>query len=265
MGKTRVQATVFDLDGTLYLGGAALPGALEAVQQIALQCPVWFLTNNTSRTPQQYVDKLNAMGFSVNISQIVTPLQAVVSTLLSQPYQSVWAFANPSVQAWLATQLPVIHWEPSVEQTELVLLTYHDSFHYTDLCEATWRLQRPQVDYWATHPDTVCPASPGAVPDVGSFIELLASATQRRPSLVLGKPEPSLLQWVAKAQNCSIDQILFVGDRLYTDYELSLRSGCQFALTLTGESTLYHLKAMANPPRVVVESLRQLKDYFCFG
>ena len=139
MAKVNIQAAVFDLDGTLYLGGSVLPGALEVVRQIAQQCPVWFLTNNTSRTPQQYVDKLNAMGFSVNISQIVTPLQAVVSTLLSQPYQSVWAMANPAVQAWLAAQVPVIQWNPSVEQTELVLLTYPDSCTYSDLCEATCR------------------------------------------------------------------------------------------------------------------------------
>lgn len=266
MSLKPVKAVVFDLDGTLYLGGQVLPGALLAVQNLETRCPVRFLTNNTSRTPEQYQAKLNDMGFAVKTEQILSPLLAVIAHLQKQPrLQQVWALGNAEVLAWLESQAPDVVWNASLPQTDLVLLTYHDSLNYKDLCEVTWRLQRSEVAYWATHPDKVCPALPGSIPDVGSFIELLASATGRRPERVLGKPEPYLLEQVARNLNCAMSDILYVGDRLYTDYELALRSGCQFALTLTGETVRADLEAMSQPPAVVVEHLGELGRFFTFA
>lgn len=259
-----IRAVVFDLDGTLYLGGQVLPGAVETVQTIAQHVPVWYLTNNTSRTPEQYQERLTALGFPAPEERILSPLLIAEQALRRNHYRNVWPFANAEVRAWLQKRLPELDWQPDLTGTELALLTYHDTFTYADLCALTWRLQRSDVTYWATHPDRVCPATPGPIPDTGAIMELLASATGRHPDRILGKPDPALLQLVCAAQQCLPGQILFVGDRLYTDYALARRAECHFALTLTGETKREDLTGQPHAPQTVIEHLSELLDHYEF-
>jgi len=265
VAKTRIKAVVFDLDGTLYLGGAALPGAAEVVKSISQRCPVWYLTNNTSRTPEQYSLKLKGMGFPAEVHHVITPLLSAVALLHHQGNRKLWVLANAGVLSWLDHHLQGVDLRSPLDTTELVLLTYDDNLQYQSLCEVAWRLQREGVQYWATHPDKVCPASPGPIPDVGSYIELLASATGRRPERILGKPDPRLLTLVTAHKNYDVSELLFVGDRLYTDYELARSAGCHFALTLTGEAKRTDLANLENPPAVVVDNLAELGEHFEFG
>ncbi len=264
MPKPQVKAVVFDLDGTLYLGGSPLPGAVEAVKRITRQCPVWYLTNNTSRTPEQYLLKLKGMGFPAELHHVITPLLSVVAQLHHEGFRRLWVLANTGVLGWLDHHLQGVDLRAPIDSTELVLLTYDDNLQYASLCEVAWRLQHENVRYWATHPDKVCPATPGPIPDVGSFMELFASATGRRPERLLGKPDARLLSLVTAHAGFAVSEVLFVGDRLYTDYELARNAGCHFALTLTGETKRADLAGLAQPPSVVVERIEELGNYFDF-
>lgn len=265
MAKRSVRAVVFDLDGTLYLGGNPLLGAPEAVRRIAQRCPVWYLTNNTSRTPEQYQLRLKGMGFPVENGHVISPLLSVVAQVHHEGIRHLWAMANSSVYSWLDHHLGNVDLHAPIDDTELVLLTYDDTVTYASLCEATWRLQRPGVKYWVTHPDKVCPSTPGPVPDVGSLVELFACATGKRPEKVLGKPDPRLLSLVTAHQDYAASDILFVGDRLYTDYALAQAAGCQFALTLSGETRRGDLEALSEPPSVVVNGVGELEEHFEFA
>lgn len=230
----QVDAVVADLDGTLYLGEQILPGAHAFVREAAAKCPLFFLSNNTSKTPQATLEKLLRLDFTVYEDQLLSPLHSLVDSILQTGLKQLWVMANADVLAWLAWRLPGIELRAERSRTECVVLAYDNTLVYADLCEVMWRLQ-DGASYWITHPDFVCPDPQGSVPDVGGLVELFFVGTGRRPERTFGKPNPDVL---AKILNrFTPERVLFIGDRLYTDYELSKQANCQFRLVLSGETT----------------------------
>ena len=170
---------------------------------------------------------------------------------------------TPEVYEWFAAQDPSLNLNPSVEDTELVLVAYHNSFDYRELCELSFRVQRG-IPFWVTHTDFVCPDANGPVPDIGSFMALLKTAYGVEPERSFGKPNPAMLAGVLK--NFAPEEILFVGDRLYTDFELAKRAGCRFVLPLCGETKLEDVKKLETKPEFIVESVKDIDfDSFFAG
>lgn len=242
---TSVDVAVFDLDGTLYLGEAPLPGAHEFLAQVPKSVQMRFLSNNTSKTPEETWQKLIRLGFQVELSQIISPLHGLISAINENQFTQIWLMANPAVLAWVQNQLPHVQLKSTRNDTQAVCVAYDDQLNYTDLCEVAWRLQDGKT-YWVTHPDYVCPNPQGSVPDVGGLIELWAIGTGRRPDRCFGKPFPDVLAPITA--NTPSERILFVGDRLYTDWELSKRAKTQFRLSLAGETTLMDWQALKEKP-----------------
>lgn len=230
-----LDAVVADLDGTLYLGETPLPGAIDFVKHCIVRKPLYFLSNNTSKTPDATYEKLIRLGFDASIDQVISPLHSLVQAIEQSGLERLWVMANASVLSWLQVRLPKQNLRAPRKDCQAVVIAYDDTFHYADLCEIAWRLQDGCI-YWATHPDYVCPNPEGAVPDVGGLIELFAIGYGRRPERVFGKPSPDVLGPLLKTY--SAERILFLGDRLYTDWELARRANCQFRLSLAGETTL---------------------------
>jgi HAD superfamily hydrolase (TIGR01450 family) len=230
-----IDVVVADLDGTLYLGESALPGALEFVRDCMRQKPLYFLSNNTSKTPDDTYHKLVRLGFDVLPNQVLSPLHGLILAMQNSGYSDFWVMANPPVLSWLQERLPAFNLRADRNVCQAVVVAYDDSLTYKDLCEVGWRLQ-DGCAYWITHPDFVCPNPAGPVPDVGGLIELFAIGFGRRPERLFGKPSPEVLSplW----GRFSASRLLFLGDRLYTDWELSRQAGCQFRLSLAGETTL---------------------------
>lgn len=229
-----LDAVVADLDGTLYLGESPLPGALDFVQACTKRKPLYFLSNNTSKTPDATYQKLLRLGFSIQAGQVLSPLHGLVQAIEQNRFENLWVMANASVLAWLQACLPQCQLRAKRGDCQAVILAYDDTLSYADLCEVAWRLQDGCV-YWATHPDYVCPNPAGPVPDVGGLVELFAVGYGRRPERIFGKPSPDVLGPLLS--HFPPERILFLGDRLYTDWELARRAGCQFRLSLAGETT----------------------------
>lgn len=237
-----IDVVVADLDGTLYLGETALPGAIDFVRECMSRKPLYFLSNNTSKTPDATYEKLLRLGFPVQANQVLSPLHGLILALEKSGWKKVWIMANVTVLSWLQERLPEFDLRAKRGECEAVILAYDDSLTYADLCEVAWRLQ-DGCAYWATHPDYVCPNPAGPVPDVGGLIELFAIGYGRRPERVFGKPSPDILAplW----NRFTPERLLFLGDRLYTDWELALRAGAQFRLSLAGETTLEMWQALS--------------------
>lgn len=229
-----VDAAVFDLDGTLYLGESPLPGAMELLRSVPSRVSVKFLSNNTSKTPEQTYEKMLRLGFTISSSQVLSPLHGLCEAIRTAGFTKVWVMANAPVLAWLRAAMPQVDWRAPRSQTECVIVTYDTTLTYQDLCEVAWRLQ-DGCAYWVTHPDYVCPDPQGPVPDVGGLVEMWAIGYGRRPERCFGKPSPEVLSPVLA--NTSAERVLFVGDRLYTDWELSRQAKTQFRLSLAGETT----------------------------
>ncbi|OYT60098.1 HAD family hydrolase, partial [Thermoplasmatales archaeon ex4484_30] len=94
------------------------------------------------------------------------------------------------------------------------------------------------IEYVATHPDKVCPTQEGYIPDTGSFIALIETATDVKPKKILGKPNPDLINFLLDKFNLSPSDAIIFGDRLYTDILMGKNSNITTALMLTGESKI---------------------------
>ncbi|NLC12449.1 MAG: HAD hydrolase-like protein, partial [Chloroflexi bacterium] len=110
-------------------------------------------------------------------------------------------------------------------------------------------------------PDLNCPSPIGPLPDIGSFMALIQTSTGRTPDIVLGKPNPGIVQELAKSWNVKLSDMLMVGDRLYTDIALGTTAGVQTALVLSGETRREDLTNTQFHPDIICENLSELLQH----
>lgn len=242
---------ILDLDGTVYLGHIPIDGAVRFIQQHWNDADFYFLSNNTSKSPQTYIDRLNGMAIPARPEQLLSPVTPLVDYLRAKGIRRAYPVGNSDFQRDLASRMPEL--EQTHTGAEAVILAYDTELNYEKLSRSALLLQNPEVLFLATHPDLVCPSPEGPLPDVGSFMALYQTATGRRPQRIFGKPDPavlgSLLSRYAK------EDMIMVGDRLSTDKKLAENAGIDFALVLSGEATRADLEKEDRQPAVVLDDL----------
>ena len=267
------KAFVCDLDGTLFMGPNPIPSAVKFVidSTNSGRFRFFYLTNNTSKCPSEYMKKISGAAIPVTESQILTPLITLESYIREKGYRSVYLIATEKVKAHLAERLAdagvTLDYDP--ERNELIALTYDKELTYDKLARATelWNMRnvppgpmcpirtknRTPVDFVATHPDNCCPSECGPIPDVGGMLKLLETTNGMKPSHVFGKPSPTLLAPVLA--EFAPEEIAVVGDRLYTDKAIADNAHVDFVCVLSGETTREDLaKHRGTPPAIVVET-----------
>lgn len=227
------KAYICDLDGTLFTGDVPIEPATQFVRDHCHQFDFYYLTNNTSRTPDLYVKKLKSAGINAPIENIVTPLYPLIEYL--KKYQSVYLVANTPVADFIKNALPHIDFNFDRDKNEAVVLTYDTEMNYEKMVNVSFLLNNQNVEYIATHTDIVCPTQNGNIPDIGSFITLFEQSTGKTPDVTFGKPSINLIRGVIDAYGA--ENIAIVGDRLYTDLQLAINSNIDFVTVLSGETT----------------------------
>ena len=127
-----------------------------------------------------------------------------------------------------------------------MVLGYDTELTYEKLRVAALLLQDSNRPYIATHPDVVCPTERGPIPDIGSMMALLEVSTGRRPDLTFGKPKREMVDFIFDQYGIAPDSALFVGDRVYTDYEMARQCGAFFIGVLSGEATRVDYEGLSN-------------------
>lgn len=242
---------VLDMDGTVYMGHIPIEGAVKFIQKHWDETDFYFLSNNTSKSPQTYIDKLNGMGIPARPELLLSPVTPLVDFLRSNAIKKIYPVGNEDFKKDLARRMPEL--EMGEKDAEAVVLAYDTELNYEKLSRSALLLQKPQTLFLATHPDLVCPSPAGPLPDVGSFIELYHAATGRRPQHIFGKPDTAVLAPLL-ARYDKKDMIM-VGDRLSTDKKLAENAGIDFALVLSGEATRKDLAHEKTQPTEVLENL----------
>ncbi len=252
------KAFVCDLDGTLFMGSRPIAPAIRFVKEYADDYAFFYLTNNTSKTPAAYLEKLRGSGLTVSEEQILTPLVTLEEYILEKGYTSVFDVANTLVHRHLCERLPQVRFGFAPGENQLVAFAYDTELTYEKLRRAAALLNAsPAMDYVTTHGDACCPSEEGPVPDVGGMIALMRTTNGREPRYIFGKPSPSLLAPVFRRY--APEQIAVVGDRLYTDKAMADSAGADFVCVLSGETTRKSLAVYSGkPPAIVVETLGDL-------
>lgn len=253
-----ISAVILDMDGTFFLGESLLPGGLELLDWLNQHAIKFtFLTNNTSRGKPAYVSMLTGLGVRQQDARIYTAGDATIGYLKSNfPGKRVFLVGTESLRSnFVEEGIVLVEDDPDV-----LVLGYDTELTYQKLVDFSLYLRRG-LPYIATHPDLNCPSPIGPLPDIGSFMALIQTSTGRVPDVVLGKPNPGILNELAKSWGVELQEMLMVGDRLYTDIALGKTTGVKTALVLTGETKREDLANSTFQPDIICENLTDLLQY----
>ena len=249
-----IEAVFLDLDGTLYLGNELIDGALDFLVRLEERgIQRFFLSNNSSRSVTQYVEKLHGMGMPASPGDVLLSTHDLLAWLSTNGITETYLVGTSGMQGMLEDAgISTDSGEP-----EYVVLGYDTEITYEKLSTASIHLHRG-VPMVASHPDTVCPSPEGGLPDTGAYMELFEATTGVRPEHVCGKPNAGMILHKVNEIGLRPEQCAMIGDRLYTDMEMAQRAGVQGILVLSGEATMEDLDAAPQTPSLVVGSVDEL-------
>ena len=225
---------LFDLDGVLYRGDEAVPAAAATMAELrARGARSVFLTNNSSRTPEQVAAKLRSVGIEADPSDVVTSALATAELLASRGGGSAFVIGGDGVhRALLDAGLRVLDGEPG--ESDLVVVGFDDEVTYAKLRRACVLVRRG-AHLVATNPDLTFPAGDGELwPGAGSILAAVVASSGVEAEVV-GKPFAPLFE--AARRRGGGGRPLVIGDRPDTDIEGARRLGWDSLLVLSGGGT----------------------------
>lgn len=250
-------AFLLDLDGVVYRGDTPLPGAVEFISELqARRVPFLFITNNSTRTPAQYVAKLARMGLRVGEEKILTSSLATAAYLatLAPPGTPIYVIGETGLRQALAARGFLVTGDHAAA---CYVVAGHDTaLTWPKLAAATLAIRRGAA-FIATNPDRTLPTEEGLVPGAGAILAALEAASGVPPQ-VIGKPEAGIFRQALARLSMSPEYVAMIGDRLETDILGGHRAGLRTIAVLSGVTTAEEF-AQANPqPDWVFENLAAL-------
>ncbi len=260
--QTFASAYVFDMDGTIYLGDTLLPGVARAIGELRRRgIPVRFLSNNPTKDPDQYAEKLARLGLPTPVSDICNTVVTTTRWLLEHhPDAVVFPIAEEPLRRALGQAGIRMSDDPA--KIDIVIASYDRAFDYRKLqiaFDAIWFHQRAFLVQ--TNPDRFCPFPGGrGEPDCAAITAAIEACTGVKCRVNLGKPSPLMLEAALSGLDVRPDQCVMVGDRLETDIRMGVELGMQSACVLTGEATREDVAALPaqQRPTWVLDGLDQL-------
>jgi HAD superfamily hydrolase (TIGR01450 family) len=255
---SEIDAIFLDLDGTIYLGGELIPGALDFLERCKQKgIKRFFLSNNSSRSVKQYLLKLNSLGIPATPEDVLLSTHDLLSWLDNNNVTDTWLVGTGGMREMLEDA----GISTESEKPQFVVLGYDTEISYDKISTASIHLHSG-VPLVASHPDMVCPSPEGGLPDVGAYLAMFKATTGVDPVHITGKPNPGMILHKIEALGLEPSRCAMVGDRLYTDIAMASRAKCVGVLVLSGEATLADLESISagddEMPDIIVESVADL-------
>ena len=253
-----IDAVFLDLDGTIYLGGELIEGALDFLKRCDEQgVKRYFLSNNSSRSVKQYVKKLHGFGIPAKEDDVLLSTHDLLSWLASHSITKTWLIGTEGMREMLEEK----GIETRSENPQYVVLGYDTEIDYEKIAQGSIHLHKG-VPLVASHPDMVCPSPDGGLPDVGAYLAMLKVTTGVDPVHITGKPNAGMILHKIEALGLDPARCAMVGDRLYTDLAMASRAKCVGVLVLSGEATMEDVgqlpEGAEQQPTVIVKSVDEL-------
>ena len=253
-----IRLYLFDMDGTLYLGNRLYSFTTELLDTIrATGRRYLFMTNNSSKSVADYIQKLHKLGIEATREDFITSSQATAYYLKEHhPGQRLYVCGTESLKQELRTEGFTV--TDQLDQVDCIVMGFDTELTFKkleDVCKLL--LSRPEIPYIATNPDYVCPTEYGSVPDCGSVCGMIFNATKRTP-VVIGKPSPLMPQLAMSHLGFTKEETAVVGDRIYTDIKSGLNAGITGILVLSGETTREILNESPDKPHLVLEDASEI-------
>ncbi len=250
---------LLDMDGTIYNENQIFDGTLEFLEEIKRRGGKYvFITNNSSKSVEDYVQKVQAMGIKAEYENFYTSSQATAMYLKENyPNQVVYCMGTRSlIKELREAGIEVV---TEVDERASVVLLGFDTENTSEKIRNTCIMLGRNVAYLATNPDLVCPVSFGYIPDCGSMSIMLKNATGKEPFFI-GKPEPIMVNCVLKQLNCKRENAVIVGDRLYTDIKTGENAKIDTICVLSGEASMEDILQGDVKPDYIFKSVKEIYE-----
>lgn len=259
----QIRGVLFDMDGVIYVGTQLLPGVQEMFDYLENSGRKWLcVTNNASRTPAQFVEKLTGMGVRARPEQILGSAEAAASWLAEQIQNSGWPKGKVIIvgQDGLKAALKQHHLEMTINPAEATYAIAGINFEltYEELANVALAI-RNGARFIGTNSDPSYPSERGLLPGAGSILALLTTATGVEPT-VIGKPNPGMYHQAVRRLGLQPHQVMMVGDRYDTDISGALKMGLATTGILTGVSTRHDFESAPKPPHIIAKDLVELRE-----
>lgn len=252
---------LFDMDGTLYLGNRLYDFTKDLLAKIkATGRRYLFMTNNSSKSVEDYIKKLAALGIDATREDFITSSQATAYYLHKyHEGQTLYVCGTKSLIKELESEGFTV--STDISKTECIVMGFDTELTFQKLHDVSYLLlTQPEIPYIATNPDLVCPTEFGSVPDCGSMCEMIFNATGKRP-VVIGKPSALMPQLAMERLGYQKEETCVVGDRIYTDVKSGLNAGITGILVMSGETTQEILDASPDKPHIVLPDAGEILKY----
>lgn len=230
---------VFDMDGVIYLGSKLLPGVNDLFNTFRLRdIPFVLGTNNSTATQRSFVERLDALGVSVETSQIQTSTTITRDLLQDDPTlpsdARILCVGQPSIPEILqtSTEFQIVAEDDPTTDVDVVVAGLDFDFTYRKMARAVEAIGHG-ARFIATNADDRLPNETGYQPGAGACIAGITVASRVQPTII-GKPEPLMMRKAAEQLGLDPSDVVMVGDRLDTDVLSAQRAGMMTALVLTG-------------------------------
>ena len=253
---SKLQHFMFDLDGTIYLGDRVFSGTKELLHLLREQDKNFlFLTNNSSKSVNEYVEKLGRLGIDVKPSNILISSEVTADYIKSlDSGNRVFLLGTDGFKKELGKRgLEIVEADP-----DYVVLGLDTGLTYKKLMKASLFIHHG-AKFIISHSDKICPSKAGPLIDCGSLSAAITNATGVDPK-VLGKPHREMVETALKRLGAKADDTAMVGDRLYTDIKMGKDFGLTTILVLTGETTKEMLEESSLKPDFIFDSIADLKE-----
>lgn len=253
--RAQIRGFLIDMDGVLYRGDLPLPGARRFVQALQDEdVPFILLTNNSTRTPSQYMTKLEQMGLHVAPSALLTSAQATAMYLekVAPPGTRMYVIGEDGLRNEITERGYVI----TEDDVAFVVAGQDTRLTYEKLRIATLAIRSGAI-FIGSNPDRSFPAEDGITPGTGAILAALEAASDVTPT-VIGKPQQVMFDLALEQLGTRPEETAMIGDRLETDILGANEAGLLTLLVLTGITSRQDLLESDIRPDVVYEDLLQL-------
>lgn len=250
---------LLDMDGTLYLDNDLFDGTLDFLKNVKKNGGRYlFVTNNSSKSTEVYVEKLNRLGIEAESEDFLTSTDATILYIKGKfPGRKFYSFGTESFTKQLREA--GINVVTDREEGIFGIVMGNDNELTFKKLEDACILLLNDIEYIATNPDWVCPTAFGYVPDCGSVAEMLFRATGKRPHFI-GKPRPEMLTLAIDKFGYKKEEAVMIGDRVYTDIASGYNAGIDTVFVLTGEGTEEDARSSDTKPTYMLDGIRVVSD-----
>ena len=258
--KMKKKLIIFDMDGTLYLGNDLFDGVKELFEYLKSEGIQYvFFTNNSSHDLEFYYKKMSGFNIPCTLEDnFYSSSEITISYLLKNNVKDIFAIANESLKRKLRKHFNIIDKYEEGRKIDAVVAGFYTELVYEKLQDACLYLETGNPMFVATNGDYRCPIeNKRYIPDCGGMIEWIRLTTGKKAE-VMGKPNPEVINYFLDKYHLNKEDILVVGDRLYTDIQVGVNAGVDTLCVLSGECTLEDINNYQDKPTYIKDSVTKL-------